>query len=346
MATTTRTIVGVFEDYATAQRVQDELIRSGFHASEVEIAAADSYARDAARGNTGLAGGAADQSGGGISGFFRRLFGADDDDTYSVRYSEAVQRGNAVLTVTTDDEYKQDQAAEILDRGGAVDIDERAATWETTGQTGRKTGRKTEEGRRSIPVIREDLDVSKRMVQRGGVRIVNRVVNEPVEEMVNLREEHVRVDRHKANRPANDDDLRMRDEVIEVTEMAEEPVINKRTRVVEDVVVGKETSQHTEKVRDTLRRTEVDVQKLGTDEDFRQHFTSRYGSARGATYENYAPAYRYGYEMASDSRYRGKRWEDIEPTLRSDYERHYPNSTWEQMKESVRYGWDKVTGRR
>jgi len=35
----------------------------------------------------------------------------------------------------------------------------------------------------------------------------------------------------------------------------------------------------------------------------------------------------------------------VESDLRADYGRRYPNSTWDKMKNSIRYGWDKVTGR-
>ena len=34
-----------------------------------------------------------------------------------------------------------------------------------------------------------------------------------------------------------------------------------------------------------------------------------------------------------------------EPDLRAGYERKYPNSTWDKMKDSVRYGWNRVTGK-
>jgi hypothetical protein len=121
-------------------------------------------------------------------------------------------------------------------------------------------------------------------------------------------------------------------------------------------VVGKETTQRTENVRDTVRHTEVNVEQLpsnqgaaGTtagydDTDFRNDFQTRYGSS-GAAYDDYAPSYRYGYEMANDPRYRGRSFDEVESDLRSDYSNRYPNSTWEKIKDSVRYGWDKVTGK-
>ena len=87
-----------------------------------------------------------------------------------------------------------------------------------------------------------------------------------------------------------------------------------------------------------------DVPDKCFDDDFRRHFTTNYGTG-GEQYDTYAPAYRYGYEAASDPRYRGKDFRDIESDLRSDYGRRYPGSTWEKMKDSIRYGWDKVTGK-
>lgn len=111
-------------------------------------------------------------------------------------------------------------------------------------------------------------------------------------------------------------------------------------------------------MRDNVRRSEVDVEQLGSgktarsgvisdyDEDFRRGFQTRYASDRSASYDLYAPAYRYGYEMASDPRYRGKSWDHVESTLWTDYERRNPNSVWDRMKGAVRYGWEKVTGKR
>ena len=195
---------------------------------------------------------------------------------------------------------------------------------------------------------------------RGGVRVYSRVVEQPVQENVELQEEHVRVDRRPVNRPVTDADLRAgQDQVIEVDEYAEEAVVGKQARVVEEVRVGKETSQRTETVRDTVRHTEVDVEPItgsatttstGTtgaafdDSDFRKDFQTRYGTS-GGSYDTYAPSYRYGYDMASNPQYKGKSFSAVENDLRADYGRRYPNSTWDKMKDSVRYGWDKVTGK-
>jgi hypothetical protein len=184
------------------------------------------------------------------------------------------------------------------------------------------------------------------------------VVEQPVEETVRLQEERVRVERQPVNRAASGAELQAgREEVIEVQEFAEEPVVSKEARVVEEVRISKDATERTETVRDTVRRTEVNVENLneGTggrsgslssnyDDDFRRDYESRYAST-GGNYDDYAPAYQYGYQAASDPRYQGRSWDQVESDLRSDYGRRYPNSAWERFKDSIRYGWDKVTGK-
>jgi uncharacterized protein (TIGR02271 family) len=122
----------------------------------------------------------------------------------------------------------------------------------------------------ALPVIEEELQVGKRTVQRGGVRVYTRTTEQPVSETVNLREEHVRVERHPVSREATAQDLEaMPDRVIEVTESAEEAVVAKRARVVEEVVVSKDVDEHEEHVQDTVRRKDVEVEHLEGDRSSR-----------------------------------------------------------------------------
>ena len=88
----------------------------------------------------------------------------------------------------------------------------------------------------TIPVIKENFEVGKRKEETGGIRIHKRFVDEPVEQKVNLREEHVKVDRRNVDRPATDADLaNSKEEDIEIREHSEVPVINKEARVVEEI---------------------------------------------------------------------------------------------------------------
>ena len=194
-----------------------------------------------------------------------------------------------------------------------------------------------------IPVIEEELQVGKREVEKGGVRVTSQVTEVPVQEQVNLREEHVTVDRRPVDRPATEADLRAaQGGVLEVTETAEEAVVAKQARVVEEIVVGKETSQHTETVQGTVLHTDVDVQQL--DREFRSNYQTAHAN-RGGNYDQYAPAYRFGYELANDRRYANSDWNAVEADARRSWSSQN-GGRWDDFKEAVKYGWDRVRGRR
>ncbi|HEX8352620.1 MAG TPA: YsnF/AvaK domain-containing protein [Pyrinomonadaceae bacterium] len=115
----------------------------------------------------------------------------------------------------------------------------------------------------AIPVIAEELQVGKREVERGGVRVQKRVSEVPVEEDVTLREEHVNVDRRPADYTFHGTDSEaFQESIVEIKEAYEELILNKKARVVEEVVINKDVNERTETVRETLRKTEVDVESL------------------------------------------------------------------------------------
>lgn len=114
----------------------------------------------------------------------------------------------------------------------------------------------------AIPIVEESLAVGKRTVDKGGVRLYRRVVEIPVETAVDLREEHVSVDRIAVDRPVAEGDLAFQPRTIELTETAEEAVVVKDARVVEEIVVSKLAAERLETITDTVRRTEVDIEEL------------------------------------------------------------------------------------
>jgi len=111
-----------------------------------------------------------------------------------------------------------------------------------------------------IPVAQEELRVGKREVSGGRVRVRSYVVETPVQEQVNLREEHVSVERRPVDRAASTGDNLFRERTIEAEERAEEAVVSKEARVKEELVLKKDVDQRTQTVSDKVRRTEVEVQ--------------------------------------------------------------------------------------
>lgn len=298
--------------------------------------------------------------------------GVSEDDARD--YEEAVRRGGVLLTVRTTKELSDD-AADILDDNGAHDIDKKKTEWAGSGYIARgndssttmnrgadsthRHGADLTEGERSIPVVEESLKVGKRDVGGRGVRVYAHVSEQPVEETVNLREEHIRVDRRPANRPATEQDFEaFREGSIDLTETREEAVVSKDSRVVEEVVVGKSVDSRKQTVRDSVRKTDVRVEETGNrpasgqttsdtvgfDTDYRNDYKTRYAN-RGRDYEYYAPAYQFGSTFANESRYRDRDWTTAEPELRRDWETR-GQGAWDDFKDNIRYGWDRVRGKR
>ena len=220
-------------------------------------------------------------------------------------YAEGVRRGGTLVTVDAADDKAQ-QAVDIMNGNGAVDIDTRGAAYRSGGYTGysesaspyameditrerdlyrtanagtmpaantntMNTGTATStnaQGETVIPIVEEELAVGKRQVQSGGARIHTYITERPVEESITLREEHVTVDRRPVDRAVTDADMAFGEKSFDVTETSEEAIVGKTARVVEEVVVGKTAAERTETVTDTVRRTDVEVEDL-TDTNMR-----------------------------------------------------------------------------
>ena len=117
-----------------------------------------------------------------------------------------------------------------------------------------------------VPIVEEELAVGKRQIQRGGVRVFQRVEERPVSESVTLREESVVIERHAVDRAVTGGEAafgQTADVVVTTTE--EVPVVSKEARVVEEVVVGKTETDRVETVRDTVRRTDVEIEDVSAD---------------------------------------------------------------------------------
>jgi uncharacterized protein (TIGR02271 family) len=235
------------------------------------------------------------------------------------------------------------QSTQQTSQGGQADMGQ-AGSYQGAAQ-GSGSMQRAETETQAIPVIQEELKVGKRTVQRGGVRVFQRVVETPVQESVTLREEHVTVDRRPVDQPIDPDQVQaFQDQSFELRESAEEAVVEKSARIVEEVVVGKEVSQRQDQISDTVRSTEVDVEQLDAGENdayYRSHWQTNYAGA-GGRYEDYDPAYRYGSSMASNATYKGRPWDEVEPELRRNWEGRYPQSAWEKFKTAVREGWNRM----
>lgn len=212
-------------------------------------------------------------------GFFAELFGIGDDDASddSGDYAEAVRRGSVVLTVTLADEdsaandERADEITRILEECGAIDVDERVDRWKAGGYRGHDESalplsaqqRDIERGD-TLNVIAEEIKVGKREVEGAGMRVRRRVTQQPFEQEVLLREQHAVVSRQAVDRTASPQELQaaFTESTIELQETAEEAVVSKTARIVEEVRVGTESTERKETVRDLVRRSDVEIERI------------------------------------------------------------------------------------
>jgi len=294
-----QTVIGIFNNSTEAQKAVQELVSEGISRDRIDVSnnnSGSSYSSSASTSGSNSSYSSSDNyrtsehEESGIARFFKNLFGDDDDD--ATKYSTVASRAQSIVTVHAQSSDEAERVADILDDNGAVDVDEHAAKYGYTGSgstgssynsgsnlqdadyTGRTTASDTTsrtdfddttDTNRKIPIIEENLEVGKREVQTGGVRLRSRIIERPVEESVRLREERVNVERNTVDRPATEADFsNFQERDIEMVERAEVPVVNKQARVVEEVSLGKEVEERSETVKDTVRKTEVDVENLGS----------------------------------------------------------------------------------
>lgn len=188
------------------------------------------------------------------------------------RYARQVLSGGILVGTFTDDEHAL-QVQDLLSRyedGATADArNPRGAPLQTEARdsalrsSGAPAPRGTDNGEETIPIIEEELQVGKRAAE-SGVRVFSRVVEQPKEQKVKLRDERVIIERQPVNRPATERDLHThQNDAIELTEHHEEPVVGVERRVTEEVRVGKTIDTREETVRGTERHTEVEVERNG-----------------------------------------------------------------------------------
>ena len=263
----TRTITALFDNLADAQRAQERLVEAGLSRNQISIVAQNTSGATVTEPS---------RKEGGFWEALADLF-LPEEDRYT--YAEGIRRGGQLVTVRTE-ETNIDRVISAIEECGPVDIDRQAEEWRKAGWSAGATGaagaggtraagaaNRTSEGEEVIPVVVERLNIGKREVERGGVRVRSYVVETPVQEQVTLREEHVSVERRPVNQPVSGDPSRlMQERTIDVTESTEKAVVGKEAVVREELVVRKDAEERTETVSDTVRRTEVEVDKKGADQ--------------------------------------------------------------------------------
>jgi uncharacterized protein (TIGR02271 family) len=171
-----------------------------------------------------------------------RGFAEDDARAYA-----KAARGGKTLVAARAPENKVDAAVEIIER------------YESAAAEG------AQERGETVQEVEEELSVGKRKVATGGVRVTTSVSETPVEESVTLREERVEAERKPVRRTLSTEEAEaaFEEKTVEMLGTSEEAQVSKQARVTGEVALGKQVEKREETVKDTVRRTEVEVEEVG-----------------------------------------------------------------------------------
>jgi stress response protein YsnF len=110
-----------------------------------------------------------------------------------------------------------------------------------------------------IAVGEEVLNVGTRVVPGKTTRVRRVVVESPVEQDVTLYSETVVVERRRPQASIGQDVLT--EVTVEMSESNEVPVVSKSVHLVEEVLLRKEVTARTEKIRDTVKRDKLEIEQ-------------------------------------------------------------------------------------
>jgi stress response protein YsnF len=245
MSTKSHEIVVLFDQAAASRRAEKALEAAGFADPDVNTLDRDAVAKSAGRSGIGPA-------------LWRSLFGQEVKLYEGAAYEKALANGGAILTVRVKDDAEATKAEGILAEHKTVDLEARGAGIVAEHKA---LGDVKEE---VLRLAEEQLEVGKRKVESGKTRVRRYVTAREVEEKVNLTEVHAEVLRKVVNQPVADD-WDWSDSTIEVIETREEAVVSKTAHVAEEIRLRTEETEHTETIKETVRKQHAEVEHLDED---------------------------------------------------------------------------------
>jgi uncharacterized protein (TIGR02271 family) len=253
-------IVTLFDTAQHAEAAKSNLAKAGFSTNDMSVVSAVELPRS----GTALR----------EPGLWHRLFGSDIEQHEAEVYGKAVETGGVVLTVRAADPDVP-KAIGILNQHNVVDVQDRAVqagllskaeaipvAAAVAAAMPAKPLTSDVSKEQVLRLAEEQLEVGKKLVEQGTTRIRRFVTEKPVEAKVTLHEEHAQVVRRAVSDPSYVQDIDWSDQTVEVLETAEQAVVSKSSHIAEEVVVGKTGSDHVETIKDTVRRQQVEVERV------------------------------------------------------------------------------------
>ena len=242
-------VVAVYDTEQNANAALTSLVSAGYRTGDISLIRNEGEAEKAGLHEPGL---------------WKRLFGRDLEHDEAAVLGRSFKEGSVIVAVRVP-ESEAPNVMRLLDRHEPVDVLDRAKAYGLTGATAAAPKAPTplkSADQEMLRLTEEQFNVGKRLVESGHTRVRRYVVEKPVDANITLHEEHVEVIRRAISDPAYVSDTDWSDKTIEITETAEEAVVNKTARVIEEIVVRKQGSDRTQAVHGTVRRQQVEVERI------------------------------------------------------------------------------------
>lgn len=245
-------VVAVYDTEASANAAMKSLMSAGYLSEDISVIRNESEAEKAGLYEPGV---------------WQRLFGRDLAHHEAAVLGRSLKEGSVIISVRTP-ESEAPKVASLLDTHQPVDVMDRAKAYglvRESVEAARTPAPAMSKGEEMVRVAEEQLVVGKRMVESGLTRVRRYVVEKPVEANITLHEEHVEVMRRAISDPAYVKEIDWSDKTIELTETAEEAVVDKTAHIMEEILIRRHGTDRTQTVHDTVRRQQVDVERLPVD---------------------------------------------------------------------------------
>jgi len=184
-----------------------------------------------------------------------------DSNTRGTIYDDGMQDRNLQMAADAGRRSQADLGSQQAGYAASGSMNQTTGMGTSTadlGATGYRDEDMADDG--TVKVVEERLNVGKREVEGGRVRVRSYVREEPVSADVDLRSERVYVERRPVDRAVTAGDMDLGDRTLEARETREEAVVGKEARVVEEIGLRKETEVEHQRIQDTVRKTEVEIE--------------------------------------------------------------------------------------
>jgi len=339
-----KTVVALYDNFPTARRVVEDLVEAGFSRDTISLIANDASGEYKSYLNAdedvtpeegagfgavvgalvglGVAlipgvgpvlaagpfavaamagiGAAAGAATGGIAAALMDLGVPEVEAGY---YLEGIRRGSTLVTVTAD-ESSVNRAQDIMNRYNPIDLEQRSGLWRESGWTGYNAS--------AQPMTYAQIQAD---------RTNYTTLPAGQEEHLNVVEEALQVGKREVEGTGG----------VRVSKYVTAQPVEEQVRLREE---------HVRVERRPVDRpaSEADFSTYESFEPgWRTHYIANFANS-GYSYDQFSPAYRYGYSLATNPNYSGWDWDRLEPEAHRYWEARNP-STWDQFKNAIRQAW-------